>query len=292
VKMMDTMGHPVEVDMLGGGPLVTSIVTPLTSGGLSARALMRLNSWQHNPYGPVKGTISWKSCSCQEDGSVALLSHQVRVSGEAHVEVTIGHNNRVFTSSVEITPGAPSPDFTELLNPREALREWGEEEKCRFLKFQSRDQFGNKCQVCGDLLAEINVEGSDVKVQLEVERNEGTGIVVIKAVMLTDHVAPHVLCVNIVSGSYWQELQYSPFTIGGANDVEFEGAESGPAPPQASVPKRAPLKMSAQEKTNRRAFAALRQKRRDLVRDKQERIRNRAARRTGGGFVIQYSKDI
>jgi hypothetical protein len=49
---------------------------------------------------------------------------------------------------------------------------------------------------------------------------------------------------------------------------------------------------SAQEMTNRRAFEALRERRREMVKEKEARIRSKSARRTGGGFVIEYSKDI
>lgn len=306
VDIKESNSDPLCVEGDIGVPIVSSVVSPLHSEGLSARALIRLYTWQQNPYGPVPGKLTWNSARLsagKADGmqmndmqSVAVLSHNIKVAGEAHVEVIIGNNERIYTSSVMILPGAPSPEFTELINAKVALREWDADEEFRYVEFQCRDQYGNVCDTGCELVAEMWEEDrEDHKVKLESSHySDGSkpAVMLIKIKRLSSRHVAHVFGVSMICDGERLELQYSPFTLG--KEFSYEEAPSTPAPETLKKEHTSPIKRkaTAQEMTNRRAFEALREKRRALVREKEDRIRNKSARRTGGGFVIQYSKDI
>jgi alpha-tubulin suppressor-like RCC1 family protein len=305
IDMKDANSDPLALEREEDRPDISCVVSPLSSEGVSARALIRLYTWQQNPYGPVAGTLSWElSLTDDKDkgvGSVAVLSHNVRVTGEAHVDLIIGNKERIYTAAVTILPGAPSPVFTELLNAKAALKEWEDNEEWRYVQFQCRDQYGNKCTDSGEcvLVAEVweeGREGKKVKLQVSGSPDEAkAGVMEIKVVRLSGQKVPHVLGVDMMYHGTRTELQYSPFTIGREFDYE-EVIVSPSAVPPAALQIEEEMKMkkqrSAQEMTNRRAFEALRERRREMVKEKEARIRSKSARRTGGGFVIEYSKDI
>ena len=75
-------------------------------------------------------------------------------------------------------------------------------------------------------------------------------------------------------------------------DTKPEGARDGGVKEEEEKMDKLIVQISGQEATMRRAELALQKQRAKLASEREERRRNKAVRRCGGGFHIQYSKEI
>jgi alpha-tubulin suppressor-like RCC1 family protein len=273
-----------------------SLSAPMQSN-LSARALIQLYTWGQDPCKPVVGIPLLN----ESQTSSLSVSHKVHVSGRALLNVFVD-NFAVHTSEICIHSGVVSPIFTELIRPRDALTGWSLEETQRVISFQLRDQYGNICDRTHDHDLEFFAEEWKGK---ETMTKRSLPIQHLSADRSVISIEP-VVYDSDRSSEYWIDVgyldekderlrfQYSPYCIG--TTTEFDVIDSTGTMSQSSGDRRSQQmqleSLQRSERTKKRAADALKKKQRMLLEDKERNRIKRAARRTGGGFIVQYSQDI
>jgi alpha-tubulin suppressor-like RCC1 family protein len=289
-------------------PTISSILTPQQSY-LSARALIQLYTWNQNPCHPIHGVVTRK-VSISTEQSIHIY-HKVRISGKAQVHISVD-NQEAHTIELFIHPGVVSPLFTELINPRVALSRWEENETNRLLTFQLRDLYGNLCEEESHLSPDTTMEffaeewiGSDEshKINLSLSSLSECVIGVDAVVYNSDRVSEYWIDVGLVNLSTGERtsFQYSPYCLGAVQVIETVITplpnEKTQEDMSSSAPSEEEIKLKLEnlqrlERTKKRAADALRMKQRLLLEERERNRVKKAARRTGGGFIVQYSKDI
>lgn len=234
-----------------------------------------------------------------------LLSHTLRYAGLAQLIVWIG-STTVFQKKIMVNAGKPSETFSELLNPRISLAPWSPNvESCRKVLFQCRDSYGNKVvkenhQVFADLLI---IQGNKcIQKQALIVSEMSSGLFLINVECDFSYASNYgfELAVNLNG----KNVLYSPFLMRAESGAEHRDIAHSSVkalgelatiysdivlPPDSTVPLN---KKKLAEITNSRAIDCLKETQRRLHEERAARKKLHTVKRTGGGFIIQYSKDI
>ena len=247
-----------------------------------------------------------------------VLEHVVKVAGEAEVEIRV-EGIVVSVEKLCIVPCVTSPLFVELMSVSTALSNWQDVSEQRLLLFQCNDQYGNARGVGGDIVVvtmwqEGQADNTERHVHVSCY-DQGNGFYDAHiSVMNGDMSSVYVLQVTVND----EEICYSPFSfnhidvttseqdnlISSAEILEIEELKKEKAKTIKSQKEKQKLaqieqanldkfeRLRKQELTNRRAMEALEKEKRKRSREREERRLNRMSKRTGGGFIVQFSKDI
>lgn len=243
-----------------------------------------------------------------------VLEHSLKVAGEAQLEVSV-EGIPVYSAKIQIVPDITSPLFVELMSAGTALANWQNAEEQRLLLFQCNDQYGNARGVGGDVVCvTMWREGEENYTNRHVSfpcYDQGNGFYDTHiSVIDGDITSLYILQVTVNE----QEIRYSPFSFNNTNSyedvantadlLEIEALKKEKALAAKNRKEKKKLaqieqanldkfeRLRRQEITNRRAMDALQKEKQKRSAEKEERRLNRLSKRTGGGFIVQFSKDM
>lgn len=259
---------------------------------ISSRALIHLGSTKEMSIEHA-GVALWS-----EDGQNVLLNHVVKYAGLADITVWVG-NTIILSKEIMIRPGKASCRFTEVMNPRVSLANWiARLEPEREVLIQCRDAYGNKITAGGEdvtanLIVFLNskvIESNKLKVM---DANNG-----VYRINLSDRPRSGEYSFELAVTVDGVDLLYSPFALHDVTSLANEDIANDQkvlAPiPEPSISRKLDVTEKARliDITRQRANERLKREQKRLRKEKNERAHMKAVKRTGGGFIIQYSKDI
>lgn len=275
------------------GSLLRSVIKPQECD-ISARALIHLATTKDMEVESI-GVVTWSTV-----GGHANLSHTVQHAGNCELTVWID-NAIALQREIFFSPGMASPKFTEVLSPRTALSSWSPiVDSYRDIIVQCRDSFGNKIRVGGDAvfasLLAVSCDHHHISKEIlrVIDLENGTYSIRVMSMPTTTD-SSYELEVKLNT----EEILYSPFSLE-RNKFEEYKREIAEREGENKVDFAPAIKrtMSRAEKfllghiTRKQAIDRLRQEQQRTKDEKSERNRKKSVKRTGGGFIIQYSKDI
>lgn len=268
------------------------------------------------------GDAAREGNSKSDDGVTPLhIHHVVSCAGCASLKIAINGFD-ICATDIFFAPSIISARFSEILNPSTALLDWRSDEYLRDVMIQARDKFGNKCNVGGsDIKAYLSFTSSTVsfssmqgqramtvescppmaqktnKCQVNISY-EDSGLYLLQLLRPREVSEADTSCELSVFVAD-AEMLYSPFTLGSIDFMANVNSESDQT-------KKMQLKMQAlkddntimldttklQELTRKRAEEALRKEQQRRREERSAQKLQKSVKRTGGGFIVQYSKDI
>lgn len=144
-----------------------------------------------------------------------------------------------------------------------------------------------------------NKRGDKCAITEVVDSDDGHYILELKSIVPNDSVS----CYELEIFLNGEEMLYSPFAIDGPASncsalasLRADGGEVSSKPIETTAPASGRMPEAEKERlldvTRLRAIERLKKEQKRLREEKNERARQRAVKRTGGGFIIQYSKDM
>jgi hypothetical protein len=307
VILKDKKGRKVKVDTESNSIDLSSTLTPSSEYNICSRAIIQLYQSFGDILTPNEGILQPHEFEHNQ-----ALEHITKVAGDATLEVRL-EGIIIFSGKVRIEPDDTSPLFVELIGAGSALANWKHAEEERLLMFQCNDKYGNAKGVGGDVV--------EVKMWREGRQDDELHVV-----SLTCHdqgngfhdahvsvINGDIQCIYVLSVTVnGEEVRYSPFSFNNTyedhnnvdNIKEVEDMKQEKIAIKKALKEKKKLarieqenldkfeKLRKQELTNRRATEALSKEKSKRSRDKEERRLNRMSKRTGGGFIVQFSKDI
>lgn len=280
--LFDDNNKPViieEGDEMAAIQSLKSLLNPLEPD-ISARAIIHMYKYGSDSRNAIRAVNR-----LAVERNEILMTVIPMVSGKSLLTVWIG-SSVIENTTVYINPGDISPKFSEILNPRVSLSAWKDDETSRVLILCGRDDFGNRrLSGAGDVTAFILVrEGPAIlsKTALCVnDSNDGSYTLEVPRLYSGNKNCEHFIEVYVRGA----EIMYSPFHLSdgveGAVDDVVEPKQMGTDKKTALI-----------DITRRRAIERLRKEQLRLKAEKEENARRSNVKRTGGGFIIQYSRDI
>jgi hypothetical protein len=260
------------------------------SHSLGPRALVRRSS-TFNPLEEVKFelTSSPSESMAQFSAECVLLC----VSGDYVVKLFVG-NRELLSRCVYMKHSQSCPEFTEVINTSQFFSGWSRgTEKVFYV--QVRDKFGNLVLEGDDEIESYigRVQGN-MKIQDVGTTYESRGLYKCSALLPSDAYPDTILVLHVLVRG--QDILYSPFSI----DLDEHAGSNAETTPQLDTPQQsivhqaeAVFRLSSKvDVTRSRAYEVLKKERRKIEAEREKRQREQAIKRCGGGFTIQYSKDI
>jgi len=310
VVLRDKRGKKVKIDTecSTSNIDISSTLTPSSEYSICSRAIIQL----YQSFGEILAVNIGKLKPHHEFEHLQVLEHMTQVAGEATLEVCI-EGIVIYSGKVVIEPDETSPLFVELVGAGASLANWENENEERLLMFQCNDQFGNARGIGGD---EVSIEmWRDGRYEDEFHRvsqvcyDQGNGFYDTHVGVINNDIHCLYLLKVTVNG---HEVCYSPFAFNNTyqdhnntTDIqEVEELQKEKVAIRKSKKEKKKLaqieqanldkfeRLRKQEMTSRRAAEALEREKMKRSKEKEQRRLNRMSKRTGGGFIVQFSKEI
>jgi hypothetical protein len=230
----------------------------------------------------------------KEQVSFGNDSIELSIAGDYLLTIFAG-TSELFRCSFDVVPGKVSEEFTEVINTHMFFRGW-EINTTKMFQVQLRDVFGNLIS-SDEALVEVfltKIQGNVILKQFGIEYAH-TGIYECLAFLDVD-VSPnsdYTLQIK-VNGL---NIMYSPFSIEFGSETtskDLVGADSNTLGIDSSPRTLQTMEYFNQKAgaTRRRALKALSKERSKLACERGEIMKTQSAKRTGGGFLVHFSKEI
>ena len=310
VVLKDANGTPLPVDADSNPYELCSLLTPSTDYQICSRAIIQF----YHSFGEVLTPIRGKLLPTYESPYINF-EHVINVAGEADLEISV-EGIVVSRQKIKVRPCQTSPLFVELMSAGDALRNWENVHEDRLLIFQCNDEFGNARGVGGDditITMYLDKHQNDPVRHVHLKcHDQGNGFYDTSVSVIDKDINSLYIMHAKVNG---QEIKYSPFSFNNAYRIhedinvteDFQKIEElQKERNEANLIKKEKNKIAQIEKANlekferlrkqeltkRRAMDGLRNENSKRAKEKEERRLNRIYKRTGGGFIVQFSKDI
>lgn len=266
------------------------------SHSLSPRALVR-KSLRFDPLQEVVFFLAEDDI----ESSYSKLVSELTIAGDYIVKLYISTTRVLFESSFYVNHGETSAEFTEIVNTTQFFSAWkGNTEKIFFV--QARDAHGNIVIKTNDKIEVYlsRIQGTTLVKDFDISP-VGNGLYKCSA-ELNSSLSESEYTIHVKINA--SDILYSPFVIEidrGANNRQISPTEefgfldsvaldelsSNSGPPLDYL-----MQLNKSEITRQRALEVLKRERRKLETEKEAKRRQKLIKRTGGGFLVKFSKDI
>jgi hypothetical protein len=271
------------------------------SHSLSPRALVRHSSF-FNPLCELKFDLTKDTADSSELWSTVS---SMTIAGDFIVKIVL-NSQELYAASMYVQHSQSSHEYTEVLNTHNFFSNWRKNEPKSFC-VQTRDTFGNIVlrNTIDDVIAFFTLIHDDAIIESVTVQPDENGKYFCLAKLSAD-ISDSAFKLHIMLNG--TDIMYSPFVIETdsmlRSHVSYDPSieddlnspvKAGEVLSDVSITR--PLEfilaeISKAESTRLRAVDVLKKERRRLEAEKEVKRIKAAVKRTGGGFLIQYSKEV